>query len=274
MKIENRISAITAFMSKVCTPSYMVMMLSGLLGGVSLVLFAVFLYAGLPGQMDLGLDEQTNLYLNALLCFLFFFQHSLMTRKGFRKWISRYILRDYLGSLFSIVSGSFLLILMLFWQKTTFFLVELDGTPYWLMRALFFLSITGFYFTVRSLRPFDPFGINEIISHLKGKTAKKSFFIVRGPYQWVRHPLYLFSLMMIWSQVSVSADRLLFNGLWTFWIITGTFLEERDLITSFGDAYRNYQSKVPMLIPYKWFPWNHYQSQRLKNIKENRNEAE
>ena len=148
---------------------------------------------------------------------------------------------------------------MLFWQKSTSILVEFDGAPFWFMRALFFLSIIGFYFTIRSLRPFDPLGIKEIISHLKGKTTKESFFTVRGTYQWVRHPLYFFSLLMIWAQVSVTTDRLLFNGLWTFWIIIGTFLEERDLISSFGDAYRNYQRKVPMLIPYRWFPWNHNQ---------------
>jgi protein-S-isoprenylcysteine O-methyltransferase Ste14 len=102
-------------------------------------------------------------------------------------------------------------------------------------------------------------GIREIFSSLKGKTAKGSFFTVRGTYQWVRHPLYFFSLLMIWAQVSMTADRLLFNGLWTIWIIIGTFLEERDLIASFGDEYRNYQRKVPMLIPYRWRPWNHNQ---------------
>jgi protein-S-isoprenylcysteine O-methyltransferase Ste14 len=61
---------------------------------------------------------------------------------------------------------------------------------------------------------------------------------------------------MIWTQVSLTTDRLLFNGLWTAWIIIGTFLEERDLIVSFGDAYKNYQRNVPMLIPYRWKPWN------------------
>ncbi|MDA8404990.1 MAG: hypothetical protein M0Z56_12485 [Desulfobacteraceae bacterium] len=66
---------------------------------------------------------------------------------------------------------------------------------------------------------------------------------------------------MIWTQVSVTTDRLLFNGLWTLWIIVGAMLEERDLIASFGDAYRNYRSNVPMLIPYKWRPWNHNKKQ-------------
>jgi len=257
MKIENQISANTSCMSKVCIPSYGVMALSGLLGGVSLILFGVFLYTGLPSKMNLGFNEPANLYINTLLCFLFFLQHSLMLRKGFRKWLSGFIPQDYLGAFFSIFSGVFLLILMLFWQKSTAIQVDLDGAAYFLMRALFFLSITGFYVTFRSLRPFDPLGIREIVTRLKGKTAKEPIFTVRGAYRWVRHPLYFFSILMIWAQVSVTTDRLLFNGLWTSWIIVGAFLEEKDLIASFGDAYRNYQRNVPMLIPYKWRLWNY-----------------
>lgn len=253
MKVMNPISAKASCKSKFCIPSYVVMALSGLLGGVSLILFAAFLYAGLPSQMDFGFDDKTNLYINTLLCFLFFFQHSIMLRNSFRKWLSGFIPSNYIGACFSIFSGLFLLILMLFWQKSTSFRVEFDGTLYWLMRALFFLSIIGFYFTIRSLGPFDPLGIREIVSHLKGKAEKETLLTIRGNYRWVRHPLYFLSLVMIWSQVSLTTDRFLFNGLWTLWIIIGAFLEERDLVASFGDAYRNYQRNVPMLIPYKWF---------------------
>jgi len=257
MKIKNPIPGSNSCMSKACIRAYILMALSGLTGGASLALFAGFLYTGLPNQMDLGLDGRTNLYIDALLCSLFFFQHSLMLRKGFRKWLSGYIPSNFLGACFSIFSGLCLLLLMLFWQKSTFIQIEFNGTLYWLFRALFFLSVAGFLYTVRHLQSFDGLGIKEILSRLKGETAKESIFTVRGSYRWVRHPLYFLSLLMIWSQVSVTTDRLLFNGLWTVWIIIGAFLEERDLIASFGDAYRNYQRKVPMLIPYRGFPWRH-----------------
>ena len=254
MKIDDPILTNASCMSKSFFLAYLVMGLSGLMGGISMALFAAFLYTGLPSQMDLGLNEQMKLFASALLCFLFFFQHSLMLRKGFRKCLAGFIPSNYLGAFYSICSGFFLLMLMFFWQKSTSFRVEFDGAAYWLMRALFFLSIIGFFFAIRYLPPFDPLGIEVIFSQLKGKTAKESFLAVRGAYRWVRHPLYFLSLMMIWSPVSVTTDRLLFNGLWTFWIIIGAFLEERDLIASFGDEYRNYQRNVPMLIPCRWFP--------------------
>jgi protein-S-isoprenylcysteine O-methyltransferase Ste14 len=45
-------------------------------------------------------------------------------------------------------------------------------------------------------------------------------------------------------------DRLLYNVLWSIWVVIGTFLEERDLVVDFGEPYRDYQRKVPMLIPW------------------------
>jgi methanethiol S-methyltransferase len=49
----------------------------------------------------------------------------------------------------------------------------------------------------------------------------------------------------------VTADRLLFNVLWTGWIWIGAILEERDLVREFGDVYQRYQKAVPMLVPWR-----------------------
>ena len=41
--------------------------------------------------------------------------------------------------------------------------------------------------------------------------------------------------------------------LWTAWIVIGSYFEEIDLVVQFGDAYREYQRNVPMLVPLlKW----------------------
>jgi protein-S-isoprenylcysteine O-methyltransferase Ste14 len=61
--------------------------------------------------------------------------------------------------------------------------------------------------------------------------------------------MYLVVLLMIWSYPVLTTDRLLFNVLWTTWIVIGTVLEERDLTADFGNDYREYQRNVPMLLP-------------------------
>jgi protein-S-isoprenylcysteine O-methyltransferase Ste14 len=81
--------------------------------------------------------------------------------------------------------------------------------------------------------------------------------VARGPYRYVRHPLYLFMLLLIWATPRLSTDRLLFNVLWTAWIIVGTKLEERDLLVDFEDTYQRYQRCVPMLLPLPRFLRRH-----------------
>ena len=87
------------------------------------------------------------------------------------------------------------------------------------------------------------------LMYISGNKTRE--LITEGPYSMVRHPLYFFSLVMIWSCPDLSLDRLLFNVLWTGWTAFATALEERDLVTYLGDAYEEYQRKVPMLIPWR-----------------------
>ena len=56
-------------------------------------------------------------------------------------------------------------------------------------------------------------------------------------------------ILLIWSCPDVTTDRLLFNLLWTLWIYIGATLEDADMRVDFGDAYREYRKKVPMLVP-------------------------
>ncbi|MFC1834923.1 methyltransferase family protein [Thermodesulfobacteriota bacterium] len=100
-----------------------------------------------------------------------------------------------------------------------------------------------------SLGKFDAFGLDPIRNPVRGPTADSGRLMVRGPYRRVRHPLYTFCLLMIWSYPDLTADRLVFNILWTAWIVVGTVLEERDLVEFFGEEYRKYQNQGPMLIP-------------------------
>ena len=42
------------------------------------------------------------------------------------------------------------------------------------------------------------------------------------------------------------------NVILTFYLIVGTYLEEKKLIREFGEKYAAYQNRVSMLLPYKW----------------------
>lgn len=231
--------------------SYGISGLAVLLGGGSLLYFFGFVFWGPFKTVVISNTTQMSLLIDSGLSIIFFLQHSLMIRKSFRDRITR-IIPDYgYSAFYAITSGLTLISVIVFWQKTDYLLVEFDGIGYWMLRLLSLTAIAGFYWGSRVLGGFDPFGIRSISKRRSSDKPKPTRFKVLGPYRWVRHPLYTFTLIMIWSYPYITSDRLLFNVLWTVWIVLGTFFEEKDLVGIFGDKYTDYQSRVPMLVPFK-----------------------
>ena len=217
-----------------------------------MIIFVIFLYKGSLNIVSLKLSHTATLGLNMGLSLSFFIQHSIMIRQSFRSGLSKFIKPQFHGAMYAIASGVFLLIVVVFWQKSDYLLVSPQGILRWLLRLVYFLSFVGFFWGVKALGPFDAFGITSIKRHLRGKKPPPTMpFVIRGPYRWVRHPLYFFCLLLIWSCPDLTVDRLFFNILWTAWIFVGAKLEERDLVADIGDAYREYQRSVPMIIPWR-----------------------
>jgi protein-S-isoprenylcysteine O-methyltransferase Ste14 len=81
---------------------------------------------------------------------------------------------------------------------------------------------------------------------LVGRTGQPKF-ITSGVYGWVRHPMYLGSLLvlLVFFFATVSLLSLLVCiGLFVFFDRMATY-EERDLIRILGEQYLNYQKQVP-----------------------------
>jgi protein-S-isoprenylcysteine O-methyltransferase Ste14 len=234
--------------------AYVMIWLAILFGGGSLIAFLVFLLAGSPELLSLNFRANEVLWWDTVLCIAFFLQHSGMVRKSFRQRLARSLPAEYEGAVYAIASGIALLVLMVLWQKAAPTLTAPRGVFRWLFYIAYLLSFAGFIWGARALGAFDPYGLRPILGRLRGKKPRRMSFVVKGPYRWVRHPLYLLMILMIWSCPDLTADRLLFNGLWTVWIVIGSILEERDLVFEFGDVYREYQRRVPMLIPRRFHP--------------------
>lgn len=141
--------------------------------------------------------------------------------------------------------------LVLFWQNSELMLVSLQGGPRWVVQTVFFASLMGMMWGMHALHSFDMFGKQQILAHIHASHVQDMPLTIRGPYRWVRHPLYFFTLLLIWCCPDVTVDHLLFNILFTAWIIFGMLLEERDLVSEFHQHFRNYQRNVPMLILWK-----------------------
>jgi len=229
--------------------AYVIILISCVIGQASLMALGAFLFYGSFELIHTGMGEAGKLSADVFLTLLFPLQHSIMIRKKFRDRLVRFVSVEYHGIVFTIMSGIVMLVIFVFWQQSAYTVFSFEGIFWWLLRGAYFLAIAGLSWGALSIVPFDPFGFYSILYTLRGTTPPPLQLAIRGPYRYVRHPLYLLSIVMIWLCPEITADRLLFNILWTAWIIIGAHLEERDLAATFGDAYRDYQQKMPMLVP-------------------------
>jgi protein-S-isoprenylcysteine O-methyltransferase Ste14 len=201
--------------------------------------------------LQMGWRTPAVLLWDAALSFAFFLQHSGMIRRPFRERLARTVPARYHGAVYSIASGIVLTLVVLLWQRTGIHLLALRGAPLWISRALLVSAALVFVWSALALKGFDPLGLGPIRAHLHGRPYTAAPFVVKGPYRWVRHPLYSCVIVLIWTSPDLTVDRLLFNLLWTAWICAGAVWEEKDLLAEFGDSYRDYRRRVPMLVPWR-----------------------
>ena len=82
--------------------------------------------------------------------------------------------------------------------------------------------------------------------------SHRSFRVV-GPYHWVRHPIYLGWLLIVFGVPHMTATRLTFAVISSVYLVVAIPFEERSLVEIFGDEYRRYQQVVRWrLIPGVW----------------------
>jgi len=85
------------------------------------------------------------------------------------------------------------------------------------------------------------------ISHPEASGPSK--LVINGLYCHVRHPLYTAGLLFIWLTPVMTTSVLALNLGLTLYIIVGSIFEERRLVGEFGQAYIDYQHRIPRLIP-------------------------
>ena len=225
------------------------------------VFLVTFLYAiafvaglGVPKHIDNGpaTSFAIALAIDLALLGLFAVQHSGMARPAFKRWWTKIVPAPVERSTFVLVSS--LVLALLFWQwrplPQLLWNVENEAARW----ALYGVSALGWLLVLSStflINHFDLFGLRQVWFYSRRHQAMDEPFVTRAFYRIVRHPLMLGFLIAFWATPSMSLGHLLFALMTTGYILVAVkFLEERDLVALYGDTYRDYQRRVPMLLPW------------------------
>jgi protein-S-isoprenylcysteine O-methyltransferase Ste14 len=174
--------------------------------------------------------------------------HSVMARPRFKRAWTRVVPPAAERSVYVLVASAQIALLCWQWRPIGEpVLWRTTGAAAVVVQAVAMLGWGISLVSSHLIDHFELFGLRQAF----GAPRAVAVPVLRTPlfYRWVRHPLYFGMLVGLWVTPVMTAGHVLLAGLFTAYTLIGVRHEERDLVRVFGDAYRRYQWRVPMLLP-------------------------
>jgi len=176
---------------------------------------------------------------------------SLPVTEFFKRWLGngfRYYRLFYNG--FSVIT--LIPVVLYACSVRTEALFRWEG-PFRILQVLLLLA-SAFLF-MGGARHYDAMqllGIRQIRQHDSCSVLTENCELdTTGILGMTRHPWYLCCMIIVWAR-DLDIAAIVTNTIITGYFVIGTFLEERKLMTEFGNTYREYQRTVSIFFPYKW----------------------
>ncbi|HSB03335.1 MAG TPA: isoprenylcysteine carboxylmethyltransferase family protein, partial [Anaerolineales bacterium] len=173
--------------------------------------------------------------------------HSLLASLGIKAFLCRTLGNGFmkfyrlLYNIFAVISLAPVLYLMGSLPDET--LYQIPAPWSYLMRAGQVISVLLLFAAALQTDLLAFAGLRQLFEE------EKSGLVKNGLYRLVRHPLYTFSLLILWLSPSVTVNTFVVYVALTLYILIGVIFEERKLQREFGQEYAEYKSVTPMLIP-------------------------
>jgi len=181
---------------------------------------------------------------------VFALHHSVLARSNVKQWLTRGVPSHLERSLYVWISSLLFIAVCAFWARLPGVVYHQSGpwaVPHW------FAAGVGVWLTARSAGVIDPLDLAGIRQASASATTALPRFRVVGPYHWVRHPIYLGWLLIVFGVPYMTATRLAFAAISSAYLVVAIPFEEGSLVEMFGDEYRRYQLHVRWrLIPGVW----------------------
>ena len=174
--------------------------------------------------------------------------HSLLASIGFKNFLRRILGNRFMNfyrllyNIFALVSILPILYLMVSLPDKTLYQAPVPWS--YLMRAGQALSALFLFIAVLQTDVLSFAGLRQLFQE-----EETGSLVTSGLYRSVRHPLYTFSLLILWLSPSMSINAFIVYAAFTVYILIGIVFEERKLVREFGNVYLEYKSRTPMLFP-------------------------
>jgi protein-S-isoprenylcysteine O-methyltransferase Ste14 len=214
-----------------------------LLFGASLAFF-LFCYLIRFGERATGRDIVTPILIDVGLFTAFALHHSVMARSGAKSWMRRLTPACLERSLYTWVSSVLFIIVCAWWRPVPGVIYSATGA--WAVIG-YALQLAGVVLTAGGARAIDVLdlaGVRPVLLARTGAVPRHVELETGGAYRFVRHPVYLAWVLVVFGTPAMTSTRAVFAVVSTVYLVLAIPFEERGLIETFGPRYRAYQQQV------------------------------
>jgi len=214
--------------------------------------YFLFSYSLTFGEIATGTPAPGTIGFDVALFSVFALHHSIFARIPVRSFIRKVVPAELERSLYVWVASLMLIGVCYAWRAVPGVLWQVSPPWNWPLVAV---QLAAVWWTLRSAAVIDGLelaGVRQVSNPKSQNPNPKSQtveFKTDGPYGWVRHPIYLGWIVIVFSVGTMTMTRFVFAAISSLYLVIAIPFEERTLLAQSPD-YRNYMRRVQRkLIP-------------------------
>jgi protein-S-isoprenylcysteine O-methyltransferase Ste14 len=202
--------------------------------------YFLFSYAVTFGEITTGTLAPGAIAFDVALFSVFALHHSIFARIPVRSFVRHMVPANLERSAYVWVASLMLIGVCYAWRAVPGVLWQVSRP--WSF-ALLAVQLAGVWWTLRSAAAIDVFELAGL------RPAQPSEFKTTGPYGWVRHPIYLGWILVVFSVGTMTMTRFVFAAISSLYLVIAIPFEERTLLAQ-SPGYSDYMRRIrSRLIP-------------------------
>ncbi|TWT95433.1 NnrU protein [Botrimarina colliarenosi] len=192
-----------------------------------------------------GDDREGSLFIDAVLALQFALPHSALLHPAVKRRLGRWVSPAFYGLFYTTVTCVSLLLLFACWRSVGPTLWRATGPMGAATLTAFFASWLALFYSLHLTGLGFQTGLTPWLAWVRGQPQPRRAFKPQGAYRWLRHPVYLSFMGLVWFTPTMTLDHAVLTGIWTVYLLLGSWLKDRRLEHYVGEPYREYETQVP-----------------------------
>jgi methanethiol S-methyltransferase len=182
--------------------------------------------------------------IDGLLAIQFAVVHSVLLLPRIRLFITKLLPAQLYGCLFCLATCLQLLLMFACWKSSPIIVWDLTGWSQLAVCTGFYASWATLFYGLKLVGLGYQSGWTQWLHWLRHEPLPRREFVARSIYRWMRHPVYMSFLGLIWFTPRMTADHAILTAIWTVYVFVGSYLKDQRLTIYLGETYRQYARGV------------------------------